>query len=337
MDGEPRPPGDEPAEMHAFEVGHRAGAPDRREVALVGVVERAGVGASHPLADRARRVAAHLHRDRRDAGEDMGAAVGLADADHVADREHLGVARHREVRLDEEALGAIGLDARALRQQPRQRRRDNAGGPDDGARVDALGRVVGALDGDARRVDVDDRLLEAHGDAQALERALGLRRQRRWEGREDAVDRLDEQDARLRHVDRAEVAANVARDLRDLAGHLDAGGAGADDHEGQVGRPVRRVGLDLGQLEGAEDLAADGQRALQRLELRGVVLPLVVTEVRVQRAARHDERVVGQRLGHEVVVVTARSSTRRASRSTSTTSPRSTRTLGWWRKMRRSG
>ena len=58
-----------------------------------------------------------------------------------------------------------------------------------------------------------------------------------------------------------------------------------------------RVGLELGGLEGLEDLPADGERALQRLELGGVLLPLVVAEVGVLRAARDDERVVVDRLG----------------------------------------
>ena len=59
-------------------------------------------------------------------------------------------------------------------------------------------------------------------------------------------------------------------------------------------RALRGVGLELGRLERAQDPAADGERALQRLDLGGVP-PLVVAEVRVARAAGDDERVVGER------------------------------------------
>ena len=57
------------------------------------------------------------------------------------------------------------------------------------------------------------------------------------------------------------------------------------------------VGLELGRLEGLEDPPADGQRALERLELGRVLLPLVVAEVGVLRAAGDDQRVVLERLG----------------------------------------
>ena len=83
-------------------------------------------------------------------------------------------------------------------------------------------------------------------------------------------------------VDGAEVAAQrVARELGDLARHLDAGRAGADDDEREPGPPALRVGLDLGRLEGAEDAAADLERAVERLQLGRARLPVVVAEVRV--------------------------------------------------------
>ena len=65
-------------------------------------------------------------------------------------------------------------------------------------------------------------------------------------------------------VDRAEVAAErVARELGDLAGHLDAGRAGADDDEGEPGRAPLGVGLDLGGLERARG-GGCGRRARSR-------------------------------------------------------------------------
>ena len=98
-------------------------------------------------------------------------------------------------------------------------------------------------------------------------------------------------------VDAAEIAAEVAPDLGDLARHLDSGGAGADHDEGQELGPAIGVGLELGRLEGLQDLPADRQRALQRLQLGRVLLPFIVAEVGVLRAAGDDQRVVLQGVG----------------------------------------
>ena len=89
----------------------------------------------------------------------------------------------------------------------------------------------------------------------------------------------------------------VARQLGDLAGHLHAGRSGPDDRERQPGGTAVRVGLRFGRLERAENPAPDGQRALERLDLGRELAPFVVTEVRVCRAAGHDQRVVRHRLG----------------------------------------
>jgi hypothetical protein len=66
------------------------------------------------------------------------------------------------------------------------------------------------------------------------------------------VGRLDQQDPAVAGIDRAEVAAQgVAGQLGHLAGHLDAGRPGADDHEREQRPAALRVGLELGELEGA--------------------------------------------------------------------------------------
>ena len=68
-----------------------------------------GSGRARLLAPRSRarttlrRVAALLHRDRRDAGQRDRRAVGVADAHHVAEREDLGMPGQREVGLDGDA------------------------------------------------------------------------------------------------------------------------------------------------------------------------------------------------------------------------------------------
>ena len=90
-----------------------------------------------------------------------------------------------------------------------------------------------------------------------------LARERRREVRQDAVGRLDEQDARRARVDRAEVAAQrVARDLGDLPGQLDARRPGADDDERQPRARALGIRLDLGGLERASGSAPRMSSAL---------------------------------------------------------------------------
>jgi hypothetical protein len=91
----------------------------------------------------------------------------------------------------------------------------------------------------------------------------------------------------------AKVAAQgVLGELGDLAGHLDAGRAGADDDEGEPRLLPLEVGLDFRCFERGEDAASDLECARKRLQLGRLRLPLVVAEVRVARAARDDQGVV---------------------------------------------
>ena len=102
----------------------------------------------------------------------------------------------------------------------------------------------------------------------------------------------------MARVDRAEVAPQrVAGQLGDLAGHLDPGRPAADDDEGQPRTAAHLVVLELGRLEGRQEPCSHGDGALERLDLRGRVAPLVVAEVGVVRAAGNDQRVVLQRAG----------------------------------------
>ena len=63
---------------------------------------------------------------------------------------------------------------------------------------------------------------------------------------------------------------DVACQLGDLAGHLDARRAGADDEERQPGAALLLVCLDLGSLERAQDAGTEIEGALERLQLGGV-------------------------------------------------------------------
>ena len=84
----------------------------------------------------------------------------------------------------------------------------------------------------------------------------------------------------------------LPRDLGQRAGHLDPGRAAADDDKGQQLLTSLRIRLAFCMHEREEHTAADGQGILERLESRGERMPFVVAEVRVGRAAGHNQIVV---------------------------------------------
>ena len=301
---EPRQPGDEAAQLEPFDVRHGRRAPDRREVALVAIAEwrrrgpPAQPGAHHP-----RRVAPLLHRDGGHAGKDCDRAIRVAHADHVAERQHLGVAGDREVGLNGHAPGAVELRSALRSQLGGHRGGRDAGGPDDGSRWDPLGVAGAVVDRDRRIVHRHNGSPQQRGHAQPPQRARGALRQRRREARQHAIHCLDQQNAARARVGRLEVAAErVAGKLGYLPRHLHAGRPGAHHDEREPARAAVRVGLHLGRLERAEDVTARRQRALERLDLGGELTPLVVAEVRVARAAGRDQRVIAdpRRGGHPI-------------------------------------
>ena len=95
-------------------------------------------------------------------------------------------------------------------------------------------------------------------------------------------------------VDRPEVLLQRAvRELGDLAGHLDAGRAGADDDEGQqVVDVLAAGGAELGHLEGAEDPAAQLEGVVDALHAGRELGEVVVAEVGLAGAGGDDQRVV---------------------------------------------
>ena len=159
--------------------------------------------------------------------------------------------------------------------------------------LDAAAGAVLVLDVDAPLVDVDDHRAELHLDAELLQRVLGLLAELRAERRQHLRRRVEQDHPGLAGVDPAEVVAQRAvRELGDLAGHLDAGRAGADDHEGQQPLDLLLVVGDLGELEGAEDPAAQLEGVVDALHAGRELGELVVAEVGLAGAGRHDQRVV---------------------------------------------
>ena len=170
----------------------------------------------------------------------------------------------------------------------------HAGGPDLGDGVDALGAAVLELHLEAALVDLGDHAAEHHLDAELLELLLGLLAELGTEGRQHLRRGVDEDDARLPGVDRAEVLAQrVVRQLGDLAGHLHAGRTGADDDEGQqVVDVVTAGGTELGHLEGAEDAAAELEGVVDALHAGRELGEVVVAEVGLAGTGRHEQGVV---------------------------------------------
>ena len=154
--------------------------------------------------------------------------------------------------------------------------------------------AVGVLDLDAVGVDVGHHRAELDLDADLVELAAGAAAELLAERRQHVGGGVEQDDAGGGRVDAAEVAAQGAvGELGDLAGHLHPGGAGADDDEGE--QPVDlllRLG-ELGQLEGAEDAAAQLEGVVDALHAGGELGEPVVAEVGLAGAGRDDQLVVG--------------------------------------------
>ena len=86
----------------------------------------------------------------------------------------------------------------------------------------------------------------------------------------------------------------VVGELGDLAGHLDAGGAGTDDGEGQQLLAARGIAGPLGLFERAKDAATQLECVIDRLHARRPLGEVIVAEVRLACARGDDQAVVGR-------------------------------------------
>ena len=145
MDQEPRPPGDGAGPFRLFEGGHASAPADHREGSLVLISEGRRRLSPQRAPHVVRRVAARLHRHRRDARERL--AV-LLERGEIADDEDFAPARKRELRRHLHAARPVERSA----QRFRQGRRGDAGGPEDRARRDPLGSYRDACPSDARHL-----------------------------------------------------------------------------------------------------------------------------------------------------------------------------------------
>ena len=193
----------------------------------------------------------------------------------------------RQVGVHADPAGPVHRRTGLLAQQLAERAGLHAGRPHLGGGLDAPTGAVLVLDLDAPLVDVDDHRAELDLDAELLQRVLGLLAQRPAERREHLGRRVEQDHPGLARVDPAEVAVQRAvRQLGDLAGHLDAGGARAHDDEGQQPVDLVLVVGELRQLEGAEDAAAQLEGVVDALHAGRELGELVVAEVGLARRPR---------------------------------------------------
>ena len=176
------------------------------------------------------------------------------------------------------------------------------------------------------------RLAGAHVDAQPLEIAARGGAQRFGKIRQHGRAAFEQDDLRGTGIEVAEVLRQrVARDLGERAGHLDAGRTAADDDERQLRGAARGIRLTLGALEREQHAAADLERVFERLQPGRVRPPVVVAEVRVRRAGGDDQVVVGESPRRRPGARRVRAGSMRF------TSPSSTSTLRWRRRIHRIG
>lgn len=88
----------------------------------------------------------------------------------------------------------------------------------------------------------------------------------------------------------------LPRDLRQRAGQLDARRPCADDHERQQPPLFPGIGLALRRFERQQHPPPHFQRIVERLQAWCALGPFGVPEVRVRRAGREDEIVVGNEI-----------------------------------------
>ena len=169
---QPDQPGERPAETQAPDVGDRLPASDRGHVALVEVAERAWLAILEAGADGLGRVAALLHGDGRDSRQ----RLGPVDADHVAEREDLGMPGQRQVGSHGHPAGPVDAGSGRPAERLGEPRGAHPGGPYDGPRRDPLRGAVAASQRDRPPVDVHDRAIEDRRDAEPLQRAGGAGR-----------------------------------------------------------------------------------------------------------------------------------------------------------------
>src|SRR5258706_8920524 len=312
VDPEPEGPGEEaalaPETPEPRDVRDPGRPADDRDVATVLVVERQGGLAGRAGLQERGGIVPGLDSTLGDAGHRSTVRAARRDRG-IPEDEDLRTTRDREVRPDADPACLVGLCSCRVRDDLRERRSLDAGGPEDGARRDPdllglrrgrrLRRGAGRLRGlhpDPRLGDPDNERPYPNRDPELRELARRGSRLTLRVGRKQTGHPLDQEDPGIGRVDRPEVAAErVVRDLAQRAGELDAGRAAADDDERHPLAASLRIRFALGRLEGDEDPASDRRSVVDRLQARRERRPFRMAEIRMPRPARDDQGVVADR------------------------------------------
>ena len=195
----------------------------------------------------------------------------------------------------------------------RERRRRDAGGPENRARGETLGPDV------ARRPR-PRRSRETRSGPRPRDRAKSSSAARReLSGRYAGRMRGPASTSTMRASRGSIERKSLTRTWREISAIAPASSTpvGPPPTTTNVSRSLLagRVGLALRLLEGEQDAAADLDRVLERLQPGRVLLPVVVAEVRVSGAGGEDQEVVGERSVGEANLAARRVDARRRRRA----------------------
>ena len=146
---------------------------------------------------------------------------------------------------------------------------------------------------EALSVDMADGGAGKYFHAEFLQLAACLQRQHFREGGQHPWSGFNQPHLGVGRVDMAELVLQcVAGDLGQGAGQFHAGRAAADDGEAQPCRALDRIGFGLGTLERQQQLAAQVQRIVQRLQAGRIGSPFVVAEIGMSGTASDQQHVI---------------------------------------------
>src|SRR6516162_6408931 len=206
------------------------------------------------------------------------------DSCSIADDKDFRIARQRQIRSDRNPSCPVRFD----RQPVLEVGHGNTGSPDH-----CRARDQYITDESALVAMHLDPLIEKHFDPEVLELALRIGRQLRGKRSKQAVSRLDKDHAGGAGINVTEVAREgKAGELGDRAGHLNASGAAADNHERELAPPFFLTHADFGEFECKQNALPDLGRVKYAFQSGRIHCPFVVTKIGMVSASRENQMIV---------------------------------------------
>jgi hypothetical protein len=278
--------------VDAENVGDGGSATDDGHVAFVEILKGRKSAAGEAGLDEFAGVAAALDGDLSDSGERI--ALRVERNGQIAEDEDFGVIGDGEIGIDLEAAGAIGFGIEALGDFAGEGSGGDTTGPEDCASGDGAGSFA-VFVADAIGTNVGDEGFEHDFDAEVFHKFFGFGGEIFGIGGENARAAFHENDAGFLRTDAAEIVfQSVVSDFGDGAGEFEAGGAGADDDEGEPGTFFVFGFGALGAFESVEQLVAHTSGFFDGFQAGSVFPPMVIAVVGGLGAGGDDEGVVGK-------------------------------------------